>query len=178
MTYQGPPPAKKRRVWPIVLVVLMIICCGGCAIVGLLKVTEATSTPTKTYQVGDRAADGDLAFTVVGMNCGSKTVGDKFVARTALGTFCVVTLNVENVGSKATMFLDSWQKAYDEAGREYSVDSAATLTAAPTTWLAQINPGASVTAGVVVFDVPTGVRLVSVVLHDGAFSGGVRIHVS
>lgn len=179
MTFPGQPAARpKRKIWPILL--LIGACLVGCAVCGVVKLVTAIDKSTKpsstVYHIGDRAPDGDLAFKVTSVNCDVAQVGDALVNRRALGTFCVVTLDVENIGDKATMFLDSWQKGYDSAsGREYSVDSAATLTAAPSTWLAQLNPGASVTSGVIVFDVPAGTRLSSIVLHDGAFSGGVRI---
>jgi hypothetical protein len=183
MTYQGQQQQQrpKRRLWPIFLIIGSVLAgCGICGFAGFSALFTAGSNTRPsgtTYAIGQRAADGKLTFTVSGVDCSSTTIGKAPLSRTAMGTFCVVTLNVENTGRESATFIDSLQKGYDASGREYSTDSAATAYAAPNVWLATINPGGSVQNGMIVFDVAAGTSLASLVLHDGPFSGGVRVHV-
>lgn len=80
------------------------------------------------------------------------------------------------MGTSAEIFADSSPKAYDAKGAEYSVDSGAAIYANKdsSTFLEQINPGNAV-KGKLVFDVPRGAKLTSVVLHESMLSAGVKI---
>lgn len=71
---------------------------------------------------------------------------------------------------------NSSQQATDAGGAVYSVDSGAAIYANDdsSTFLEQINPGNSV-KGALVFDVPKGTKLTSVVLHESLFTAGVKI---
>ncbi|MFB9547363.1 DUF4352 domain-containing protein, partial [Micromonospora sagamiensis] len=92
------------------------------------------------------------------------------------GQFCLITVNVKNIGKEAQMFDGSSQKAYAADGTEYSADSGAAMYANKNaeTFLNDINPGNQVT-GVVVFDIPKNVKLTKLELHDSPFSGGVDV---
>lgn len=122
------------------------------------------------------ATDGKFQFTVTGMTCGVKSVGPDGFGETAQGEFCLIGVTIKNVGKSAEIFNDSSQKAYDAANTEYSVDSGAAIWANKdsSTFLEQINPGNTV-KGDLVFDVPQGTKLGSVVLHESAFTAGVRV---
>ncbi|GGK79913.1 DUF4352 domain-containing protein [Mangrovihabitans endophyticus] len=121
------------------------------------------------------ATDGKFQFTVTGMECGQKQVGGEF-GQKAQGEFCMVHVQVKNVGKSAELFNDSSQKAYDADGTEFSVDSGAAIYANgdSSTFLEDINPGNTV-KGELVFDVPAGTELVSVVLHESMFTAGVKV---
>ncbi len=130
----------------------------------------------KTAKIGDPARDGKFEFIVKSSKCGVRKVGSDLLGAKAQGQFCLVTINVKNIGKEAQMFDDSSQKAYAADGTEYSADGAAALYANKNheTFLNNINPGNQVT-GVVVFDIPKDVKLAKLKLHDSMFSGGVTV---
>lgn len=127
-------------------------------------------------KVGEPARDGKFEFTVKSTKCGVGKVGSDLLGATAQGQFCLITLNVKNIGKEAQLFDGSSQKAYAADGTEYSADSEAALYAnkKAETFLNEINPGNQVT-GVVVFDIPKKVKLTKLELHDSPFSGGVTV---
>ncbi|MGW5580223.1 DUF4352 domain-containing protein [Micromonospora chokoriensis] len=130
----------------------------------------------KTAKVGEPARDGKFEFTVKSSKCGVAKVGSSPLGQKAQGQFCLVTVNVKNIGKEAQMFDGSSQKAYAADGTEYSADSGAAIYANKNaeTFLNDINPGNQVT-GVVVFDIPKNVKLTKLELHDSPFSGGVDV---
>ncbi len=111
--------------------------------------------------------------------CGVRKVGSDLLGDKAQGQFCLVTVNVKNIGKEPQTLLDSSQKAYDADGTEYSTDSEAAIYANEDqqTLFAEINPGNQVT-GVLVFDIPKKVKLTKLELHDSPFSGGVEVSLS
>ncbi|MFF0251276.1 DUF4352 domain-containing protein [Micromonospora zamorensis] len=133
----------------------------------------------KTAKVGESARDGKFEFTVKSSKCGVAKVGSAPLEQKAQGQFCLVTLNVKNIGKEAQMFDGSSQKAYAADGTEYSADTGAAIYANKNaeTFLNDINPGNQVT-GVVVFDIPKNVKLTKLELHDSMFSGGVDVALS
>jgi hypothetical protein len=181
-TYQR----RKRPKWPFVAGALALATILGFA--GLLtylmggagNVLEALGGTSKTEnatagRMGKPAADGKFEFTVTRMTCGVNHVGGAS-GKDAQGQFCLLDIAVSNVGTSAEVFADLSQTAYDAAGHEYAVDSAAGVSAnkANSAFVAPINPGDAV-RGKVVFDVPPGTKLAAVVLHESMFSPGVRI---
>ncbi|MEU8047588.1 DUF4352 domain-containing protein [Micromonospora echinofusca] len=133
----------------------------------------------KTAKIGQPARDGKFEFTVKSSKCGVAKVGDSVLGEKAQGQFCLVTINVKNIGKESQMFDGSSQKAYAADGTEYSSDTGAAIYANKNaeTFLNDINPGNQVT-GVVVFDIPKNVKLTRLELHDSAFSGGVDVALS
>ncbi|MFI5890978.1 DUF4352 domain-containing protein [Actinoplanes sp. NPDC051513] len=136
----------------------------------------ATKAPAKKAPgIGDKVRDGKFEFTVTGMDCSKTKVGDQYLNTAAQGKFCVVAVNVKNIGDEPQTFTGGNQKAY--AGKtEFNNDSEAELyiNSDAATFLEEINPGNSV-KGKLVFDVPKSTKLTEVELHDGFFSGGVRV---
>ena len=104
------------------------------------------------------------------------SIGPEVFQEKAQGQFCLITVNVKNIGKEAQMLNDSNQKAYAADGTEYSTDTGAGIAANEdaATFLNEINPGNQVT-GVLVFDIPKGVKLDRLELHDSAFSGGITV---
>lgn len=184
---------------------VVLLCCGGVTAVGLLagpppetssttdaapeKAVEASTpasatqdapTPDKPAEkagpgVGDPARDGKFEFVVQTVTCGKASVGSGFLVQEAQGTFCLIKVQVKNIGDEARTFTGANQKAF--AGKvEYSNDTGAELAAneQAATFLQEINPGNSV-AATLVFDVPKGTKLTAIELHDSAFSGGVTV---
>ncbi|SBT44524.1 DUF4352 domain-containing protein [Micromonospora narathiwatensis] len=133
----------------------------------------------KTTKIGQPARDGKFEFTVKSSKCGVAKIGNDMLGAKAQGQFCLVTINVKNIGKESQMFDGSSQKAYAADGTEYSSDSSAALYANKNaeTFLNDINPGNQVT-GVVVFDIPKNVKLAKLELHDSLFSGGVTVSLA
>ncbi|MEU8255503.1 DUF4352 domain-containing protein [Micromonospora inaquosa] len=133
----------------------------------------------KTAKIGEPARDGKFEFTVKSSKCGVAKIDSDMLGQKAQGQFCLVTLNVKNIGKEAQMFDGSSQKAYAADGTEYSADTGAAIYANKNaeTFLNDINPGNQVT-GVVVFDIPKNVKLAKLELHDSMFSGGVDVALS
>ncbi|MEU8166956.1 DUF4352 domain-containing protein [Micromonospora sp. NPDC049004] len=137
---------------------------------------KAEEKPAKTAKIGQPARDGKFEFTVKSSKCGVAKIGSDVLGAKAQGQFCLVTVNVKNIGKEAQMFDGSSQKAYAADGTEYSADTGAAIYANKNaeTFLNDINPGNQVT-GVVAFDIPKNVKLTKLELHDSMFSGGVDV---
>ena len=141
--------------------------------------TKGEDKPAKTAKLGQPARDGKFEFTVKSAKCGVAKVGSSTLGEKAQGQFCLITVNVKNIGKEPQTLSDSEQKAYTANGTEYSTDSGAGLYAnqEQNTLFNEINPGNQVT-GVLVFDIPKNVKLTKLELHDSIFSGGVEVALS
>ena len=183
----GVAAVKRRRKWPWIVGGIALAGMAGC--IGLFTlVFSGTKAVVDTVVdndagknavagvLGKPATDGKFQFVVTGMTCGAGHVGDATFGQPAQGQFCLVDVRVKNVGTSAEIFNDSSQKGYDVKGVEYSVDSGAAVYANKdqSTFLEQINPGNTV-KGKLVFDVPRSTKLTQVVLHESAFTAGVRV---
>lgn len=138
---------------------------------------KANEAP-KMAGLNETAQDGDLAFTVLGVEK-SKTLGNSFSQKTAQGTFYVVTVKVENKGNKTTTFDASMAKVKDDQGREFerSIDgqTAKSMAEGKTDmFLQQIQPSLSVT-GDLVFDLPDGLKNPVLTLKGSILSQGVGV---
>ncbi|WP_406045108.1 DUF4352 domain-containing protein [Micromonospora sp. NBC_00898] len=135
--------------------------------------------PAKTAKIGQAARDGKFEFTVKSSKCGVAKVGTSMLGDKAQGQFCLITINVKNIGKEPQTLDGSSQKAYTANGTEYSSDTEAGLYAnkEQSTFFEEINPGNQVT-GVFVFDIPKNVKLTKLELHDSAFSGGVTVSLA
>lgn len=184
-----PPPQapKKRKKWPWIVGGIVLVLIAGCVGVFALVIGVGTKAVedldanvqgrnAATGKMNSPAIDGKFQFTVTSMKCGVKSVGADGVGQKAQGEFCLISVRIKNVGKSAEIFNDGTQKAYDAASTEYSVDSGAAIWANKdtSTFLEQINPGNTVN-GKLVYDVPPGTKLASIVLHESAYTAGVRV---
>ncbi|WP_432920669.1 DUF4352 domain-containing protein [Microbispora sp. CA-135349] len=144
---------------------------------GSAKTTHAAK-PRKTQVapgVGEVVKDGRFAFKVTKVEKGLSQVGEGFTVHKAQGQYVLVHLTVKNIGDEAQMFTDSAQKLIDTKGRTFDADSGAAVWLQDSNaFLENINPGNSV-KGFLLFDVPKGLTLKAVELHDSLFSGGVTV---
>jgi hypothetical protein len=187
---QGYPPPQgptKRKRWPWIvggLVLVLIVGCVGVSalVIGLGKKAvedldaNVQGRNAATGKMNSPATDGKFQFTVTTMKCGVKSVGAEGLGQKAQGEFCLISVRIKNVGQSAEIFNDGSQKAYDAKNTEYSADSGAAIWANKdsSTFLEQINPGNTVN-GKLVYDVPVGTKLASIVLHESAYTAGVRV---
>ncbi|MEQ4303897.1 DUF4352 domain-containing protein [Plantactinospora sp. B6F1] len=151
---------------------------GGSGISGDSGAGTEEKAGAKVAKVGDAVRDGKFEFTVKSVKCGVRKVGTDLLGATAQGQFCLVTVNVKNIGKEPQSFSDSNQKAYAADGTEYSTDSEAGLYANKDAdaLFNEINPGNGIT-GVLVFDIPKGGKLAKLELHDSLFSGGITVQL-
>lgn len=181
--YMPQQPPKKRKKWPWIVGGVLLVMVLGC--VGMFTLIGVGASNMDGNQKGENAAagvmgkaakDGKFEFTVTDMRCGVPSVGPDDFGQKAQGEFCLVDVSVKNVGTSAEVFVDSSQQAIDATGNQYSVDSGAGVYANQdsSTFLEQINPGNTV-KGALVFDVPTGTKLTSVILHESLFTAGIKV---
>ncbi|HEY6117069.1 MAG TPA: DUF4352 domain-containing protein [Candidatus Dormibacteraeota bacterium] len=187
--YAPQQPPKKRKKWPWIVggiaLVMILGCVGAFALLGAgaNEVAESLDEADQNQKgnnavagvMGKPAKDGKFEFTVTKMKCGVDSVGPDGFGQKAQGEFCLVSVNVKNVGTTAELFNDSSQQATAGANT-YSVDSGAGVYAneESSTFLQDINPGNTV-KGDLVFDVPKGTKLESVVLHESMFTAGIKV---
>lgn len=138
---------------------------------------SATASP-RTPKLNQIAYDGKFAFTVTKVQCGIQKVGSGSFSATAQGQYCAITLTVRNDGNESQTMFSSNQYLYDKRGRKFEVDSSAELWADTTevSW-EKINPGNSV-KGTIYFDVPDGIKLDYLEVHDSMFSFGTEIYLN
>lgn len=187
--YTQPAP-KKRKKWPWIVGALAVAMIAGCVgafalLAGGAKVvSDAAGDMDKNQQgknavtgkMNEPAVDGKFQFTVTGMKCNVPSVGPDGLGQKAQGEFCLIDVQVQNVAGTAEVFNDSSQQAVDAKGAVYSVDSGAAIYANgdASTFLEEINPGNTV-KGKLVFDVPKGTKLTSVVLHESMYTAGIKV---
>jgi hypothetical protein len=137
---------------------------------------EEAAAPAPAPGVGSPVRDGKFEFTVTGVKCGVSKVGGKYLNKSAQGQFCLVTMQVKNVGNEQRTFSADNQQGFGAGEVKYGADSVASMYANDDneSFLNEINPGNGITVDVV-FDIPKDGRLQAVQLHDSVFSGGVKV---
>lgn len=126
------------------------------------------------FGLGQKVRDGKFEFVVNKVTCGSTEIG--YFSK-AQGHYCLVNLNVTNIGERAQSFSAGKHTAFDLDGRQFEADSMATSEASDNVGIwDNINPGNSIQVNLV-FDMPKAVEPVKVKLHDGYFSNGVSVNL-
>ncbi|MCI0687011.1 MAG: protein kinase [Sporichthyaceae bacterium] len=164
-------PRRRRR--------RLLLVAGG-IVVGLLALNardDPNQPGNQTPGIGDPVRDGNFEFVVTSVDCGQDTIGPVLFEQTAQGQFCVVNLTVENVKNEARTFLLSEQKLL-VGDQEFTASVVATMAANGSAALISdtLNPEDR-TDGALVFDLPESASPDRLELHDGLFSGGVRVRV-
>lgn len=142
-------------------------------------VTNSEDKTATIAKLNEPARDGKFEFVVKGVECGKTTIGtNQYLTKNAQGQFCLMTINVKNVGDKAQGFFGTNQKLLNAQNQQYTADDAAGVYIDQnySTMFSNINPGNSV-EGVIVFDIPKDQTPVSAELHDSSFSNGVKINL-
>ncbi|RSN09142.1 DUF4352 domain-containing protein [Nonomuraea sp. WAC 01424] len=140
--------------------------------------TEAPAEAPKKLKapgIGDKVRDDELQFMVTNVERRS-SVGNGMFAKTAQGEYVLIYVTVENVGNEGETFSSSSQKLYDTKGREFDTDGSTSALALKdsNSFLEKINPGNKV-RGILLYDVPKGVKLDRIELHDSFLSGGATV---
>lgn len=134
------------------------------------------SAPPAAGALGVPARDGDLEFTVTGVECGLDRIGDETFGTEAVGQFCVVLLDLANVGTEPAAMIDFLQELHDDAGRPYSADVGASIyytEAIPS--IGPLDPGERRSTQLF-YDLPVDAVPAEIELHGAPFgSPGVRV---
>lgn len=193
----GDPPAPRRRnraLAAAAAVATLVALALAVALPGLLAEDDPASDPdavgfvpdpsgpARQAAVGEEARDGDFAFVVSGVDCGAREVATNAGgSRPAQGQYCVVAFDVRNVGRSPATFHARSQLLVDTADRRFAPDAIATLAhpgnAGRDVLEPVINPGNHLT-GVLVFDVPEGVRLRAAALRHGPAGPGATVFLA
>jgi serine/threonine protein kinase len=120
--------------------------------------------------------DGKLEFVVSSVSCGHDTVGQPPLRFTSSGQFCLVRLQVRNIGHESRA-LPLNQFLIDTAGDRHSIDVSAGVAVSSQRLLQQLEPGQRV-SGTLVFSLPRGGRPARLELHDSLLSGGTELRVA
>jgi septal ring-binding cell division protein DamX len=142
-------------------------------------VTKTEDKKATTAKLNEAARDGKFEFVVKKVECGTTTIGtNEYLKKNAQGQFCLMTVNVKNIGNEAQGFFGSNQKLLNAQNQQYAADDAAGVYVDQnySTLFSNINPGNSV-EGVIVFDIPKDQTPVTAQLHDSAFSDGVKVNL-
>jgi hypothetical protein len=145
------------------------------------RISSTVEKPTPTTAAIPKASlttevrDGKFAFVVTRFNT-SDVAGDPnnpFMEVKPQGMFVNVYMTVTNIGGRPQTFFASNQKLF-AGGREFGPNTMAAVWTGNAN--VEINPGNSIDA-VVSFDVPLGITVDTVELHDSAFSGGAKLRI-
>jgi hypothetical protein len=182
-----PPPAPRKKKWPWIVGGIVLASILGCVglftlvLGGTAKVASDLDDNQKgknavAGKMGSPATDGKFQFTVTKMHCGVAKVGGDVLSKKAQGEFCLVNVTIKNVGDSAEIFDSTSQKASGRDGTEFSTDPVAEtyVNDQNQTFLEDINPGNQV-KGTLIFDVPKGTEITSIVLHESMFTAGVKV---
>lgn len=141
---------------------------------GVATPKPSSAAPASVAPVGSTVHDGSFDFTVTGVDCTRTTLGSGALAQTADGHYCLVDVDIANVGTHSDSFLVVLQSAVSAKGEPLDADPAViVLDGAHVT--VQVAAGQRGHA-VIVFDTPDG-GLSEVVLTGDVLSDGVRVKV-
>lgn len=173
---RGHTPQRKSRagLWVLLGVLgAVILGFGGCvAFFGAVGSKSGSSSLESAGGVGQSVRDGKFEFRVNNVS----TTG-RVGLPSPRGQWVVADVTVTNIGNEPQSFFVGNQKLLDTSGREYAADDMAAIRINPDAMVFDLGPGLSVNA-LLPFDVPPGTPPAALVLHDSAFSGGVRVDVS
>ncbi len=185
-SYRPIPPkqdaSRNTRLAIILAAVAAVLLCGCVTAVvvtaafGRTIYDNVRERNRDTGRLNESVRDGDLEFRVSRVDCGVPELGDSFVFQAAVGQFCLVEMNVRNVGDEPATFSDEHQRAYGENDEEFAADSGAGVLAndQQQIFLNKINPGNQIT-GIVVYDIPPDASIVKIELKASEGSTGALV---
>lgn len=167
-------------------VVAIVSTGGGASIISLkstilgseVKSPEPIAPATAT--IGRSVRDGGFSFVVTSVPPPKRTLQSRTGAKqTADGTFVVVRLDVTNIGPAPRTLKATDQFLVSDTGRRFATSAMiASLPGTEKILLEKINPGHTVGAAPLVFDVPAGTRIAGIELHESLSSTGVKVRLS
>lgn len=140
--------------------------------------SNSSSSSETLAKIGEPARDGKFEFVIKNVKCGEPSVSVEGIplSKSASGQYCLVDISVKNIGDKQQIFSESEQKLLNASGIQYSPDTTATLYNSNNSdvFTSEVNPGITV-EGTIVYDIPKDQTPVTGLLHDSAYSNGVKV---
>jgi hypothetical protein len=136
--------------------------------------SSASASPTGAVRRDYR--DGQLQFDVQSVRCGVDKLGSGLLARHPDGQYCLVKVDVRNIGTATRTLVHSRQFLYDQSGGQHQADYLARFFFQGETLWDSIDPGERV-QGTLVFDMPVNASPLRLELHDGLLSDGVNVPI-
>jgi len=187
----GPPRGRQRqpgsrgsRVGLWLTVVLVALGAVAIALIALnpgsssepgSSVPTARPTPTQSGPSSHVYADGSLRFQVQNLKCGVQKIGFVLTHKPN-GQYCLVKVDVRNVGSAERTLVANIQYLYDQDGGQheaYSANWSRIYYPLDSLWH-PIKPGSQV-SGTLIFDIPVDTSPAHLELHDTLLGKGVQI---
>jgi hypothetical protein len=174
--------SRNTRLAILLAAVAAVLLCGCVSAVvvtaafGRTIIDNVRERNRETGRLNEPVRDGPLEFRVSRVDCGVPDLGDSFAYQAAVGQFCLVEMNVRNVGDEPATFSDQHQRAYGEHDEQFAADSGAGVlaNAQQQIFLNKINPGNQVT-GIVVYDIPPDASIVKIELRASERSTGALV---
>ncbi|WP_045876829.1 serine/threonine-protein kinase [Pseudofrankia sp. DC12] len=135
-----------------------------------------TPTPTATGPNSHVYTDGSLQFQVQSLRCGVQKIG--IIPRKPDGQYCLVKINVRNIGNSSRTLVANQQFMYDQDGgrhQAYSSFESRLYYPFDSLWN-KIEPDAQV-SGTLIFDIPVDTAPTRLELHDGLLGQGAQIPI-
>jgi len=175
---------KKRFVLPpALLLALLIVLAAGGGLGGTSETAKSTTRPTfsgsAAARIGTMLRDGRLEFVVTGVDRPGRTLAGKAgETLTAKGEFVIVRVNVTNTGNDTRPPNCSCQFVFNDQGHKFPTSPAILSTKETLKFVQRISPGDTVDGVLMLFDVPTGTKVVNIELHETPTSPGVKVRLS
>lgn len=149
------------------------------------KVNPELVNTASESRVGQEVHNGPFSFTVTRMECVGQEVGTPPGTRVAQGRFCLLHLNLRNVGDQPASYSGAGQLVADTSAKRYSpgvMDAGppppplVTATGDKEITNIRLNPG-SEAAGVLIFDMPVAAKPAEFEFHSGPRTIGVKVRL-
>ncbi|MEV6597233.1 DUF4352 domain-containing protein [Actinoplanes sp. NPDC051346] len=179
MSFHGTRRRGARMLWPWIaggLAVLMVASLVALfAVIAVIANSLSASLGLDAGQSTRQEAAGGFQFSVTGIRCGARRLGSDNFGQRARGEFCLVAVSVRNIGTHAAVLDGAAQTAYAADGSAFVSEAGAAMYVGGGRpgILERIDVGVRV-RGTLVFDVPRGTRLTSIVLRDSVRTRGMR----
>jgi len=147
-----------------VALVLLVTACSG----------ANRSNEGVAVELGEEGSDGQFTFVANSWECGPRELARGILRSEATGTYCLLSIRVENTGDASRRSVAASQRLVDDLGRTHDAAIQEMVIMNPGDFGAELNPGLARDV-VLVFDVAAPFSINRAELHDGPFSRGVKI---
>jgi hypothetical protein len=134
----------------------------------------ATTASPQTGPTWRVYQDGDLEFHLQDWHCGVRKIGALLLIHRPDGQYCLVKVDVRNVGTSPRSLTVTRQFLFDGTGTEHQAYSLSRLYFPFESLWNVIQPGAEA-SGTLVFDIPVAASPTHLELHEGLLGDGVTI---
>ncbi|NUS73487.1 MAG: DUF4352 domain-containing protein [Corynebacteriales bacterium] len=127
--------------------------------------------------VGEPIRDGQFEYRTGELSCGNPTANQGNYTQIADGQFCILPVTVENIGNQPRVLLSGLQSAHLDNGDKVGLDEAAMEEL-----YGELVLPVTITSGeklelTFLFDLPVGVSITELELHDSPLSKGATLTV-